>query len=134
MELKEKITYIKENKEVAIVALNNILDQIYNLTDIYFEENDVLKEGLIEDKKLENFIKSLRQDTTKYEKVRSKILKGDFNLSLFEVNLVGLAFMYIKIYWEKEIGGLEKLKKIAEKGFENLIDNESEKLDFSKEK
>lgn len=132
MDLKEKRELIKKHKDIAVAALNAILDQTYNLTDTYFDENNNLKEELTKNEKLENLIKSLRQDTMKYEKVRRKLLDDDFNLSLYEINLVGLSLMYASIRVSKYIEMLTKTKTTLEIIFQAFIDSDSEKIDFSK--
>ena len=132
MNLKEKRELVKKHKDTAVAALNGILDQTYNLTDAYFDENNNLKEGLTRDEELENLIKSLKQDAIKYEKVRRKLLNNDFNLSLYEINLVGLSFMYASIRISNQIEVLTKSKTALETIFQAFIDSDSEKIDFSK--
>lgn len=101
----EKINLIRDNREAAIAALNVYLDKIYNLTDDYFE-NGKLKEGLTPDAKLEKFILELRDDADKFESVRRKLINNDFNLSLEEVNYVGLGFVYMAESWRSQIKNL----------------------------
>ena len=101
----EKINLIRDNREAAIAALNVYLDKIYNLTDDYFE-NGKLKEGLTPDAKLEKFILELRDDADKFESVRRKLINNDFNLSLEEVNYVGLGFVYMAESWQSQIKNL----------------------------
>lgn len=60
--MTEKQTLIEKNKEAIITALNAYLDKIYNLYETYFNENGSLKEGLTPDKKLESFIKDLKNN------------------------------------------------------------------------
>jgi hypothetical protein len=78
MTLEEKIEVVKEFSEPAVKALERYLDCIYDLTDDYFDKNLNLKEGLEPDEKLEKFLKGLRKDAFKFEKVRHKILQKDF--------------------------------------------------------
>lgn len=96
-----KIYLIRDNKDAAIAALNSYLDRIYNLTDDYFEDGK-LKEGLTPDEKIEKFVLELREDASKYEKVRRKLIDNDFNLSLVEINYIALAFVYIVQRWKNE--------------------------------
>lgn len=98
----EKINLIRDNRDAAIAALNVYLDKIYKLTDDYFEDGK-LKEGLSSDAKLEKFILELRDDATKFESVRRKLIDNDFNLSLEEVNYVALGFVYIAESWRSQI-------------------------------
>lgn len=111
MTLEEKIEVVKEFSEPSIKAIEKYLDCIYNLTDKYFDENMNLKEGLTPDAKLEKFLKELRTDAFKFEEVRHKLIKKDFQLSLVEINLIAAAFIYINEVWIKDI---EKLKKASE--------------------
>ena len=98
----EKINLIRDNRDAAIAALNVYLDKIYKLTDDYFEDGK-LKEGLSSDAKLEKFILELRDDATKFESVRRKLIDNDFNLSLEEVNYIALGFVYMAESWRSQI-------------------------------
>ena len=98
----EKINLIRDNRDAAITALNVYLDKIYKLTDDYFEDGK-LKEGLSSDAKLEKFILELRDDATKFESVRRKLIDNDFNLSLEEVNYIALGFVYMAESWRSQI-------------------------------
>lgn len=106
----EKINLIRDNRDAAIAALNVYLDKIYKLTDDYFEDGK-LKEGLSSDAKLEKFILELRDDATKFESVRRKLIDNDFNLSLEEVNYIALGFVYMAESWRSQI---KKLTLAAE--------------------
>lgn len=101
----EKINLIRDNRDAAIAALNVYLDKIYKLTDDYFEDGK-LKEGLSSDAKLEKFILELRDDATKFESVRKKLINNDFNLSMEEVNYVALGFVYMAESWQSQIKNL----------------------------
>ena len=101
----EKINLIRDNRDVAIAALNVYLDKIYKLTDDYFEDGK-LKEGLTHDAKLEKFILELRDDASKFESVRRKLIDNDFNLSLEEVNYIALGFVYMAESWRSQIKNL----------------------------
>ena len=106
--MEEKIQLIKENKDAAVAALNSYLDKIYNLTDQYFTEDNQLKEGLTKDEKLEKFLIELRDDASKYESVRRKLLDENYDLSLKEINYVALAFTYVSATWQTMIKNLTK--------------------------
>ena len=106
--MEEKIQLIKENKDAAVAALNSYLDKIYNLTDQYFTEDNQLKEGLTKDEKLEKFLMELRNDASKYESVRRKLLNENYDLSLKEINYVALAFTYVSATWQTMIKNLTK--------------------------
>ena len=106
--MEEKIQLIKENKDAAIAALNSYLDKIYNLTDQYFTEDNQLKEGLTKDEKLEKFLIELKNDASKYESVRRKLIDENYDLSLKEINYVALAFTYVSATWQTMIKNLTK--------------------------
>lgn len=106
--MEEKIQLIKENKDAAVAALNSYLDKIYDLTDKYFTEDNQLKEGLTKDEKLEKFLIELKNDASKYESVRRKLLDENYDLSLKEINYVALAFTYVSATWQTMIKNLTK--------------------------
>ena len=106
--MEEKIQLIKENKDAAVAALNSYLDKIYNLTDQYFTEDNQLKEGLTKDEKLEKFLIELKNDASKYESVRRKLIDENYDLSLKEINYVALAFTYVSTTWQTMIKNLTK--------------------------
>ena len=106
--MEEKIQIIKENRDAAIAALNSYLDKIYGLTDQYFTSDGKLKEGLTKDEKLEKFLLELKDDASKYESVRRKIIDEDYNLSLKDINYVALAFTYVSATWQTMIKNLTK--------------------------
>lgn len=106
--MEEKIQLIKENKDAAVAALNSYLDKIYDLTDKYFTEDNQLKEGLTKDEKLEKFLMELKNDASKYESVRRKLLDENYDLSLKEINYIALAFTYVSATWQTMIKNLTK--------------------------
>lgn len=107
--MEEKIQLIKENKDAAVAALNSYLDKIYTLTDQYFTEDNQLKEGLTKDEKLEKFLIELKNDASKYESVRRKLIDENYDLSLKEINYVALAFTYVSATWQTMIKNLTKV-------------------------
>lgn len=125
MTLQEKQTLIKENKEAAISAFNAYLDSIYDLTDDFFDEEGNFQNFSSKDEKLENFIQSLRNNTNDYEKVRKKLINNDFNLSLFEINLVMLSLYYVNEKWKKQMEQLEIARNEIQKIINSLIEKES---------
>lgn len=125
MTLEEKIEIVKEFKEPAIAAINSYLDLIYDLNEKYFDDNGQLKEGLDKNEKVEKFIKDLKDDAAvKYEVVRQKLIKDDFNLSLYEINLIASVFIYVREVWLKDIKKLEGAAKEAEEVIEKLTSAE----------
>jgi hypothetical protein len=120
MTVEQKIEIVKEFNEAAIAALNSYLDSLYNMTDEYFDEKGNLIEGLTPDKKVETFIKSLRDESVKFENIRRKLINKDFKLSLYEINLIAAAFIFVSGVWEKDITKLQKAKEEADKVIKNL--------------
>lgn len=116
--MENKLSLIKEHKSDAIAALDGYLDKIYYLTDTFLDENGNLLEGLTYDEKPVNFVKSLTKDTQEYEKVRKKLIEDNFDLTLYEINLVGLSFYYLNQSWQKQIkqllAAVEESNKIVE--------------------
>ena len=123
--MEEKIQLIKENKNAAIAALNSYLDKIYNLTDQYFTEDNQLKEGLTKDEKLEQFLLELKNDASKYESVRRKLLDENYDLSLKEINYVALAFTYVSATWQTMIKNLTKAIEETKPIVSKLMEKES---------
>ena len=123
--MEEKIQLIKENKDAAVAAINSYLDKIYNLTDQYFTEDNQLKEGLTKDKKLEKFLIELRDDASKYETVRRKLLDENYDLSLKEINYVALAFTYVSATWQTMIKNLTKAIEETKPIVSKLMEKES---------
>ena len=107
MSINKKIYMIQQNKEAAIAALNNYLDYIYHLHDLFFEENDQLKEGLERDEQAENLILSTKDQADRFENIRQKLINDDFNLSLTEINYIALGFLFSSIRMKKRIKDLE---------------------------
>lgn len=99
-----KIELIKKYKETAIAALNSCLDSMYNLTDKYFDKEGKMLLLPERNEKVENFIQEVRADTQKYENVRRKLIDENFDLSLYEINLIALSFNFT----------IETMKKQAE--------------------
>lgn len=125
MNLQEKIEYVKKNKPTAVAALNKVLDRIYDIKDKFFDDEENLKEGLERDEKAEKELHSLFRDAEKYEEVRQKLLDDDFNLSLAEVNYIGLSYFYLIANWENMIKRLKKAITEAEDGYKKLTEKET---------
>ena len=125
MTIEEKIQVVKEYKTSALAALNSYLDRIYDFTDKYFNEDGTLKEGLTRDEKLETFLLELKADAKKYEDVRKKIIDEDFNLSLKEINLIALSFVYVQTSWEKMINNLNAAIENTKLIISQLMDKKS---------
>ena len=123
--MEEKIQLIKENKDAAVAALNSYLDKIYNLTDRYFTEDNQLKEGLTKDEKLEKFLIELRDDASKYESVRRKLLDENYDLSLKEINYVALAFTYVSATWQTMVKNITKAIEETKPIVSKLMEKES---------
>ena len=123
--MEEKIQLIKENKDAAVAALNSYLDKIYTLTDQYFTEDNQLKEGLTKDEKLEKFLIELKNDASKYESVRRKLIDENYDLSLKEINYVALAFTYVSATWQTMIKNLTKAIEETKPIVSKLMEKES---------
>lgn len=123
--MEEKIQLIKENKDAAVAALNSYLDKIYNLTDQYFTEDNQLKEGLTKDEKLEKFLIEFRDDASKYESVRRKLLDENYDLSLKDINYVALAFTYVSATWQTMVKNLTKAIEETKPIVSKLMEKES---------
>ena len=123
--MEEKIQIIKENRDAAIAALNSYLDKIYGLTDQYFTSDGILKEGLTKDEKLEKFLLELKEDASKYESVRRKIIDEDYNLSLIDINHVALAFTYVSTTWQTMIKNLTKAIEEAKPIISKLMEDKN---------
>lgn len=141
--LWNKIMCIKDDPESAILALTGYLDDIYNLTDQFFDmEIDektnrvirVLKKDLEYSDKPVNFILELNEDAKRYEKIREKLQNNDFNLSLVEINQIGLAFNYMAILIEKQIKTSQQALKDIENKIEILLPKDIRTLNLFKEK
>lgn len=94
MTLEQKREIIIKNKDPALAALEAVADRIYNLTDPLLDNEERIVTEKIGNYDAQEFVKTLRNDSSKYEKIRQKLLSGDFNLSLTEINYVALAFHY----------------------------------------
>ena len=123
--MEEKIQLIKENKDAAVAALNSYLDKIYTLTDQYFTEDNQLKEGLTKDEKLEKFLIELKNDASKYESVRRKLIDENYDLSLKEINYVALAFTYVSATWQTMVKNLTKAIEETKPIVSKLMEKES---------
>lgn len=141
--LWNKIMCIKDDPESAILALTGYLDDIYNLTDQFFDMKidkktnkviRVLKKDLEHSDKPVNFILELNEDAKRYEKIREKLQNNDFNLSLVEINQIGLAFNYMAILIEKQIKTSQQALKDIENKIEILLPQDIRSLNLFKEK
>lgn len=101
-----KIELVKQYKETAIAALNSYLDSIYNLTDKYFDKEGKMLPLPEKNEKVENFINEVRTDTQKYESVRRKLIDENFDLSLYEINLVALSLLFTTETMKKQVKNL----------------------------
>lgn len=107
MSINKKIFMIQQNREPAIAALDSYLDYIYNLHEMFFNEDNTLKEGLTHDERAEDLILSSKANAKIFESIRRKLKDKDFNLSLFEVNYIGLAFFFASSRMKNRIKELE---------------------------
>ena len=147
MTLEEKIELIKNERESAIAALTLYIDTLYNSTNGIFETTVVEKEGekpsiervlkpdLNLDEQTVKFAETFEADAKKYEKVRTKLSTGDFNLSLPDVARVGLAYTFSLVLLQRRIDEGRKAVDNISKIVNVLIDSseETQNIDFSKE-
>lgn len=101
-----KIDLIKNYRKSAIAALNSYLDSMYNLTDKYFDKEGKMLPLPEKNEKVENFINEIRTDTQKYESVRRKLIDENFDLSLYEINLVALSLLFTTETMKKQVNNL----------------------------
>lgn len=114
MTLQEKQSLIKEQKEVVQGVLNIYLDSVYDLTDPFYDEDGNLKSSHSLKEDGVNFVESLRKDAECTEKVRRKVIDNDFNLSLFEINIIIICFKYVHLLWNKNIEQIQAASKEAD--------------------
>lgn len=107
-----KIELIKKYKETAIAALNSYLDSMYNLTDKYFDKEGKMLPLPERNEKVESFIQEVRADTQKYESVRRKLIDENFDLSLYEINLVALSFNFTIETMKKQVENLTRTTEV----------------------
>ena len=107
-----KLELIKKYKETAIAALNSCLDSMYNLTDKYFDKEGKMLSLPERNEKVENFIQEVRADTQKYESVRRKLIDENFDLSLYEINLVALSFNFTIETMKKQVENLTRTTEV----------------------
>lgn len=101
-----KIDLIKKYRKSAIAALNSYLDSMYNLIDKYFDKEGKMLPLPEKNEKLENFILEVKSDTGKYENVRRKLMNEDLDLSLYEINLIALSFLFTTETMKKQVDNL----------------------------
>ena len=128
---KEKIEFIKENKVLAVAALNTYLDSIYDITDDFFDERGNRKSVLPPDSNAESFILETRATAEKFENVRQKLNLDDFNLSTLEINYIALAFLYVTISIGKQLEQIEKTYSQAKEVYNKLIAAEEKAEDLT---
>ena len=102
-----KIELIKEYKDTAIAAFNFYLDYLYNLTDNFIEEGR-FKEGLDLPEDLKKLLSDSLTTANRYEKIREKLIKDDFNLSTVEIDYIGLVIFFWVTITSKHITTLQQ--------------------------
>lgn len=124
----KKILVIQENKSAVLAALNSYMDYIYNLHDTFFEDNGVLKEGLSHDNQIEELITSSKDRLTVFENIRKKITANDFNLSLVEINYIGLAFLFTSLSFKKQLENLQRAIELSDSIYNSLTEGKIHKI------
>ena len=130
MTLEEKREIIIKNKDPALAALESVSDRIYDLTDPLLNDKGNIMTAKIGNSDAQQFVKQLRDDSNKYEKVRQKLLSGDFNLSLTEINYVALAFHFCSERMRGEIISLEKAIELSEGIVKDLISTDKKQSEI----
>ena len=108
MTLEQKRDIVVKNKDPAIAALEAVTDRIYDITDPLLNDKGQLMTAKIGNFQVESFLKDLREDSTKYEKLKQKLQSGDFNLSLTEINYIALAFYFCEENLRGQVDTLNK--------------------------
>lgn len=126
MTLEQKREIIIKNKDPALAALEAVTDRIYDFTDPLLNDKGNIMTAKIGNYDAQQFIKSLRDDSNKYEKVRGKLLSGDFNLSLTEINYVALAFHFCAENMHDQIKSMTKAIELSDSLVKDLMSPESE--------
>lgn len=124
----KKILVIQENKSAVLAALNSYMDYIYNLHDTFFEDNGDLKEGLSHDNQIEELITSSKDRLTVFENIREKITANDFNLSLVEINYIGLAFLFTSLSFKKQLENLQRAIELSDSIYNSLTEGKIHKI------
>lgn len=127
MTLEEKREIVVKNKDPALAALEAVSDRIYDLTDPLLNDKGNIMTAKIGNYDAQQFVKTLRDDSSKYESIRGKLLSGDFNLSLAEINYVALAFHFCAENMRGQINSLNKAIEFSEAIVKDLmsVTNES---------
>lgn len=107
MTLEEKREIVSKNKDPSIAALNSVLDRIYDLRDMREQRQNTDSETEVK------LFDELEHDSDKYEKVREKLLKNDFNLSLAEINYVALAYYFCAENIKQQIELMDKARQMS---------------------
>ena len=121
MTLEEKREIVVKNKDPALAALEAVSDRIYDLTDPLLNDKGNIMTAKIGNYDAQQFVKTLRDDSSKYESIRGKLLSGDFNLSLAEINYVALAFHFCVENMRGQINSLNKAIEFSEAIVKDLM-------------
>ena len=121
MTLEEKREIVVKNKYPALAALEAVSDRIYDLTDPLLNDKGNIMTAKIGNYDAQQFVKTLRDDSSKYESIRGKLLSGDFNLSLAEINYVALAFHFCAENMRGQINSLNKAIELSEAIVKDLM-------------
>ena len=113
MTLEEKKEIILKNKDPAMAALESVADKIYDLTDELLNAQGNLMTAKIGNYKVEEFAKELRNDSVKYEDIRTKLMNNDMDLSLMEINYIALAFYFCAEHLTGQYKSLQKASEMC---------------------
>lgn len=126
MTLEEKREIVVKNKDPALAALEAVSDRIYDLTDPLLNDKGNIMTAKIGNYDAQQFVKTLRDDSSKYESIRGKLLSGDFNLSLAEINYVALAFYFCAENLRDQIKSMNKAIELSEVLVKDLMSADNE--------
>lgn len=104
MTLEEKIEVVKQNKDSCIAALQATIDTFLNLRDV----TDPQK---LQDEKAIKAYQDVDNDIHKYDNIRIKLEKNDYDLSLLEVSYISVALWYCQLSAEKKIAVMKKAQQ-----------------------
>lgn len=111
------------NTTEKIELIKQYLNPITVAFDTYLKQVDALIKGApLTDKDIDIAqIQGLQADYTRYEKLRNKLLCGDFSLSPAEISSVGLIIYYQSQVISKQIETLKELNSKTEAIYKELL-------------
>lgn len=132
MDIKEKRKLIEKYSDMIKIACEAYLDKCYAFVEQYYVLNLDTGEYVLREDKADNLNTKeakmamiLVEDTKPYEKLRTKIINKDFELSATEIAMAGLVLQYSSLVLKNRVDVLnktiEKEKFIISKLWENNL-------------